>query len=33
MPFLFADGINLFIRGQISHELYEAANNDLNVKA
>ena len=30
MPFLFADDTNLFISGKNSHELYEAANNDLN---
>ena len=30
MPFLFADDTNLFISGRNSHELYEAANNDLN---
>ena len=28
--FLFADDTNLFISGKNSHELYEAANNDLN---
>ena len=30
MPFLFADDTNLFISRKNSHELYEAANNDLN---
>ena len=33
MPFLFADYTNLFISGNNSQKLYEAANNDLNAIA
>ena len=33
MPFLFADDTNLFISGDNSQKLYEAANNDLNAIA
>ena len=33
MPFLFADDTNLFISGENSQKLYEAANNDLNAIA